>query len=122
MLQLSPKSTSDLFLIPSFFFLISHFLFLSYSSLLFRTLNNNIFEHEILRYCMEIKPRPNHSLYLKSLRQMTPEQRLAKVFELSRFTKELFLQGLQKRFPDKGETEIKEIYLQRLLKCYNRNY
>jgi hypothetical protein len=71
---------------------------------------------------MEIKPRPNHSLYLRSLRQMTPEQRLTKAFELSTFTKELFLQGLQKRFPHKSEAEIKEIYLQRLSKCYNRNY
>lgn len=71
---------------------------------------------------MEIKPHPNHNLYLRSLRQMTPEQRLTKAFELSTLTKELFLQGLQKRFPDKGKTEIKEIYLQRLSKCYNRNY
>jgi hypothetical protein len=71
---------------------------------------------------MEIKPHPNHSLYLHSLRQMTPEQRLEKAFELSTLTKELFFQGLQKRFPDIGETKIKEIYLQRLGKCYNRNY
>jgi len=53
---------------------------------------------------------------------MTAEQRLAKAFELSTQTKELFLHGLQKRFPEKGEAEIKEIYLQRLAKCYNRNY
>jgi hypothetical protein len=71
---------------------------------------------------MEIKPHPNHSLYLHTLRQMTPEQRLAKAFELSTLTKQLFLQGLQKRFSDRGETEIRKIYLERIAKCYNRNY
>jgi len=53
---------------------------------------------------------------------MGPEQRLLKALELSTITKELFMSGLHKRFPDKTETEIKEIYLQRLGKCYNRNY
>lgn len=71
---------------------------------------------------MEIKPHPNHDLYLKTLQRMTPEQRLAKAFELSAMTKELFLQGLQKRFSDKEESDIKEIYLERITKCYNRNY
>jgi len=71
---------------------------------------------------MEIKPHPNQDLYLETLQRMTPEQRLAKAFELSAMTKELFLQGLQKRFSDKGESEIKEIYLERIAKCYNRNY
>lgn len=45
---------------------------------------------------------------------MTPEQRLAKTFELSRLAKELFLHGLRKRFPDKSEDEIKKIYLKNL--------
>ena len=71
---------------------------------------------------MDIKSHPNHDLYLKTLQRMTPEQRLAKAFELSAMTKELFLQGLQKRFSDKEESEIKEIYLERIAKCYNRNY
>ena len=53
---------------------------------------------------------------------MTGEQRLLKALELSAFIKELFLAGLNNRFPDKTEIEIKEIYIQRLAKCYNRNY
>ncbi len=53
---------------------------------------------------------------------MSAEQRLLKALELSAMTKQLFLAGLLKRFPDKTKTEIKEIYLQRLAKCYNRNY
>jgi hypothetical protein len=71
---------------------------------------------------MNIKPHPNHSLYLKALRQMTPEQHLAKAFELSAMTKELFLLGLQKRFSFKSEAEIMKLYLERIAKCYNRNY
>lgn len=53
---------------------------------------------------------------------MTSEQRLAKAFELSELAKELFFQGLQKRFPLKSETEIRALYLERIAKCYNRNY
>jgi hypothetical protein len=71
---------------------------------------------------MGIKPQPNHHLYLQTLQKMTPAQRLAKAFELSKMTKELFLQGLKNRFSEKNETEIREIYLERIAKCYNRNY
>lgn len=71
---------------------------------------------------MDIKPRPNHKLYLEILRKMTPEQRLLKAFELSEFSKQLFFYGLGKRFPEKSEDEIKKIYLERLDKCHNRNY
>jgi len=71
---------------------------------------------------MDIKPRPNHKLYLKVLKQMTPEQRLQKAFELSSLTKQLFLHGLRKKFKDKSEGEIKAIYLERLEKCHNYNY
>lgn len=53
---------------------------------------------------------------------MSAEQRLLKALELSAITKMLFMAGLNKRFPDKTEKEIKKIYLQRLSKCYNRNY
>ncbi|MBV9470205.1 MAG: hypothetical protein JO316_11970 [Abitibacteriaceae bacterium] len=68
------------------------------------------------------KPRPNHRRYIQSLRQMTPEQRLLKVFELSDFSKALFRQGLRRRFPDMPEEEFKQLFLQRLQRCHNRNY
>lgn len=71
---------------------------------------------------MEIKPNPNHRQYLMTLIKMGPEKRLLKALELSSMTKALFMSGLHKRFPEKSETEIKELYLQRLAKCYNRNY
>ncbi len=71
---------------------------------------------------MDIKPRPNHKLYLQVLRQMTPEQRLQKALELSALTRQLFLHGLRKKFSGKSEEEIKAIYLERLKKCHNYNY
>ena len=69
-----------------------------------------------------IKERPNHKLYIETLRRMTPEQRLLKAFELSEFAKELFLAGLRRRFPDLSDETIKKIYLERIAKCHNRNY
>jgi hypothetical protein len=69
-----------------------------------------------------LKPRPNHAKYIEVLRSMTPEQRLLKAMELSAMTKELFRQGLRKRFPDASEERLHEIYLERLELCHNRNY
>jgi len=69
-----------------------------------------------------MKPRPNHKEYLKVLRRLSPEARLQKAFELSNFSRELFRQGLRRRFPDKSEAEIRQIALDRLDKCHNRNF
>jgi len=66
------------------------------------------------------KPRPNHQLYLQTLRRLTPEQRLLKAFELSAFARDLFLHGLRRRFPDVSEAELRQIYLERLAKCHKR--
>ena len=71
---------------------------------------------------MNPKPRPNHKRYIQVLQSMTPEQRLMKAFEMSAFTKDLFIHGLRMRFPDVTEEEFKRILLARLEKCHNRNY
>ena len=71
---------------------------------------------------MNVKPRPNHALYIETLRGMTPEQRLLKAFELSELAKQLFLQGLKKRFPEKTTEEIKIFYRERIALCHNQNY
>lgn len=71
---------------------------------------------------MNVKEHPNHALYIRILRKMSPEARLMKAFELSEFSRELFLQGLRKRFPNLSEAEISKLYLERLDKCHNRNY
>ncbi|RJQ26919.1 MAG: hypothetical protein C4589_09130 [Peptococcaceae bacterium] len=71
---------------------------------------------------MDIKKRPNHKIYIQVLRQMSPEKRLLKAFELSEFTRRLFIHGLRKRCPNLGDEEFKKICLERLAKCHNRNY
>lgn len=71
---------------------------------------------------MNPKPNPNHRLYIAALRRMTPEARLLKAFELTEFTRELFVHGLRKRFPHVSEEEFDRILKARLEKCHNRNY
>jgi hypothetical protein len=71
---------------------------------------------------MDPKPRPNHRQYIQALRRMTPGQRLEKAFEMSEFGKELFREGLRKRFPQLSEEAFHQLYLDRLAKCHNRNY
>jgi hypothetical protein len=71
---------------------------------------------------MSIKPQPNHSTYLRLLRRMSPEQRLRKALELSDFAKQLFIQGMRKRFPDLPEGEFRALVRRRLDKCHNRSY
>lgn len=71
---------------------------------------------------MNPKKHPNHKEYIRVLRQMTPEQRLLKAFELSDFTKQLFISGLRKRFPELPEVDFNKLLLERLDKCHNRNY
>jgi hypothetical protein len=70
---------------------------------------------------MNLKQKSNHQQYIRVFGNMSAAQLLNKAFELSLQVKQLFMHGLKKRFPDKSETEIKQIYLQRLEKCYNRH-
>jgi hypothetical protein len=53
---------------------------------------------------------------------MTPQQRLQKSFELTELPRNLFRQGLRKRFPGLSEDALHRLYLERLAKCHNRNY
>lgn len=71
---------------------------------------------------MNLKTRPNHKLYIQTLRRMSPEQRLLKAFELSDYTRRLFIHGLRKRFPNLEGEEFRRVLLERLKKCHNRNY
>ena len=69
---------------------------------------------------MNIKPLPNHKLYIQTIRSMGPEKRLLKAFELSEFSRKLFREGLHKRFPQLSERELQKLYLERIEKCNNR--
>ena len=68
------------------------------------------------------KPQPNRRRYIEVLRSMTPEQRLAKAFELSEAAKRLFKDGLRRRFPDLDEKQLHKLFLARLARCHNQNY
>lgn len=68
------------------------------------------------------KPRPNHAIYLSSLRRMSPEQRLLKAFELSAFSRALFAAGLARRFPDASLEELHKLVRNRIDQCRNRSY
>ena len=63
-----------------------------------------------------------HKAYIQILKQMTPSQKLQKVFEMSQFAKDLFYQGLKRRFPELSEEELKQLYIERINQCHNRNY
>lgn len=71
---------------------------------------------------MNPKKRPNHRLYIEILRKMTPEERLLKAFELSAFSKQLFIHGMRKKHPDISAAEFARVLRDRLKKCHNRNY
>ena len=54
---------------------------------------------------------------------MTPSERLMKAFELSAMTKQMLKDALRRRFPDKTDAEIHELFLRKLARCHNRrNY
>jgi len=70
----------------------------------------------------DMKPRPNHDIYIKVLRRMSAEQHLLKAFELSALTRELFIAGMRRRFPDLNAIEFKKLIRERLEKCHNQIY
>lgn len=68
-----------------------------------------------------LKPRPNHAVYLRTLRAMSPQARLRKAFELSGFTRALFRAGLARRFPGLSRAELDRLVRNRVERCHNRN-
>lgn len=67
-----------------------------------------------------MKPRPNHQIYIGVLRAMSGEDRLRKALELSTLTRELFLAGLRRRYPELAEDDLRRLYLRRLEKSWDR--
>lgn len=68
------------------------------------------------------KSSSNHAVYIRVLRGMSPEDRLRKAFELSDFTRSLFVHGLKKLHSDLSEHEFHRLVLRRMEICHNRNY
>ncbi len=72
---------------------------------------------------MDLKPRPNHDVYIQVLRRMSAEQHLLKAFELSALTRELFMAGMRRRFPELNALELKKLVREeRLEQCHNQVY
>jgi hypothetical protein len=71
---------------------------------------------------MNLKPDPSHQAYLKALQKMTASERAAKAFELSEMTKQLFKEGLRRRFPHYSPSELHRVFLEGLARCHNQNY
>ena len=67
-----------------------------------------------------MEPRPNHQIYIGVLRSMSGEDRLRKAFELSAFARELFITGLRRRYPELQESELRQLYLRRIQKSWDR--
>jgi hypothetical protein len=52
------------------------------------------------------------------VRSMSGPQKVAKVFELTEMTRQIMREGIRKQHPDAGESEIQEIYVDRLLRYH----
>lgn len=64
----------------------------------------------------------NHGSYVELLREMGPQERLRKAFDLSDFARRLFVHGLRKRFPDLNGRDFQKLLMERLEKCHNSKY
>jgi hypothetical protein len=71
---------------------------------------------------MNIKPRPNHKRYIETLRRMTPAQRLEKSFELTEFSRQLLKDGLRRRHSGLSESQVQQLFVNRLHQCHSKNY
>lgn len=69
----------------------------------------------------DLKPQPNRRIYMETLRRMSPEERLAKAFELSDMTHDALRAGLKARYPLASDIELQGLYLERLERCRKRN-
>jgi hypothetical protein len=63
-----------------------------------------------------------HKKYIEILRNMTPQQKIDKIFELNKLGDDLFRTGLKKRFPNLTKEEFNKLYKSRIEKCYNRDW
>jgi hypothetical protein len=67
-----------------------------------------------------MKERPNHRIYVQVLREMGPENRLKKAFELSEFARALTKRGLEALHPELPAADLNRLYLDRMKKARER--
>ena len=69
-----------------------------------------------------MKTYPNKQRYRDILKDMSPQEKLEKSFELTEFANSAFRAGLKTRYPNLTADELEQLYQERLRKCHNRNY
>ena len=66
------------------------------------------------------KTDQNRRLYIEILRRMTPEQRLRKALDLTRFVREIARAGIRSRNPELTSGEIDRLAVEQLLRCHSK--
>ena len=69
-----------------------------------------------------MKTYPHKQRYHEILRNMTPQAKLEKAFELSDLANAAFRAGLKSRYPHLPEDELEQLYQEKLKACHNQNY
>lgn len=67
-----------------------------------------------------MKRHPNHQVYIRVLRDMGPQNRLKKAFELSEFTRALTRRGLENLYPELAPSDVNRVFLKRMEKARDR--
>ena len=70
---------------------------------------------------IESKSMPNRQRYMEALRRMSPEQRLAKAFELSEMSNDAARAGIAQMYPQATDRERHTLLIERLERCRSRN-
>jgi len=63
-----------------------------------------------------------HALYIETLRRMTPEEKLERVFAYDRQARALRLAGLRFENPDASEDDLERLFVQERLLWNNPKY
>ena len=73
-------------------------------------------EHQI---AMETEAgREGLAVWRRVVTSMSGPQKVAKAFELTEITRQIMREGIRRQHPDAGESEIHEIYVDRLLQYH----
>ena len=59
--------------------------------------------------------RQGLAVYVKALRELTPEGRIARAFRLTEEVKQIAIAGIRSRNPDASEEEVQQIYVNQKL-------
>lgn len=73
-----------------------------------------------MRFPAVDEDRATHQQRLRVLRAMSPDQRLRATLALSELTRQLFYEGLRRRYPGLPEPELRRLFRERLDLCHSR--